>query len=336
MAATDYQARIAAQIEQFREPGALSKLPSIYRYWTQRHIVPRIKHVFGIGSIFDAYFDAIKAAAERKAPAGAIATLFSMGAGDCALEINIAARLKAAGLTNSRVVCIELSPLRLARAKAAASGRGVADFMDFAEGDLNSWRANETVDVFMAHHTLHHVEALESLYDEMAAAMEENSVFLTADMIGRNGHQRWPEVLGWIQHLWQIMPDRYKFQFQFKKWHEAYLDWDCSISGFEGIRAQEVLPLLLRNFDYDRFLGFGGIIDPFIERGYGHNLDPENGKDTEFIDFVENLNQTLLETGRIKPTMMIGAFRKGVGKQSCFGPLTPAFCVRKPDSQPGL
>ena len=160
--------------------------------------------------------------------------------------------------------------------------------------------------------------------------MHEGSVISTADMIGRNGHMRWPETLKWIEHLWAIMPDQYKFNFQFRVEHSEYLNWDCSRTGFEGIRAQDVLPLMVSRFGFTNFLGCGGVIDPFIERGYGHNIDADNPKDAAFIDFVEELNQVLLEAGAIKPTMMYACMRKTAVECSHYRGLTPELCVRVP------
>jgi hypothetical protein len=326
--AASYADRVTQQIHQFTNTAALWKLPPIYSYWNRKYVVPRVQRVSGAGSIFDAYFNAIATAAQAKG--GKRTVLYSIGAGDCTVETMLAKRLRAAKITNARVICLELSPVRLERARRGATAMGVADLMEFEETDLNVWRASEPVEVFIAHHTLHHLVELETIYDAIKAAMTDESVFLTADMIGRNGHQRWPEALSWIEQLWAVMPDRYKLNFQFRSYHENYLDWDCSTSGFEGIRAQDVLPLLVERFGYDWFAGYGGVIDPFVERGYGQNLDPDDPADTGFIDLVENLNQTLLEAGKLTPTMMVASFRKGGGQSKVFAGLTPERSVRRP------
>ncbi len=328
--AEDYANRVSQQIAQFATPAALWKLPPIYFYWNRKHIVPRVVDVFGTDSIFTAYFNALAAAAARKP--GQRVVLYSIGAGDCTVEIGLAQRLAAEGTKDARIVCLELSPIRLDRARRVAASKGVAELMEFRVTDLNVWTAPEPVDVFIAHHTLHHLVELEAIYDAMYAAMTPESVFLTADMIGRNGHQRWPETLKWIDQLWAIMPKRYRQNFQFNQVHQRYLDWDCSTSGFEGIRAQDVLPLLVQRFGFDSFVGYGGIIDPFVERGYGQNFDPEDREDTSFIDLVEDLNQTLLETGRITPTIMMAAFRKEKGLSRTFGGVTPERACRYADA----
>lgn len=323
-----YAARVSQQIQQYVNTGALWKLPPIYSYWNRRYIAPRLEAVSGQHNIFDIYFEAIAAAASAKN--GERAVLYSIGAGDGTVEVQIAKRLKVGGIGNARVVCLELSPVRLDRARKSAEWNDVTGLMEFVETDLNSWQAPEEVDVFLAHHTLHHLVELEKIFESIKAGMTQDSVFLTADMIGRNGHRRWPETLEWIDQIWATMPSRYKLNFQFNEFHEKYLDWDCSTSGFEGIRAQDVLPEIVKRFGFDWYIGYGGIIDPFIERGYGQNFDPDNREDTAFIDLVEHLNQTLLETGRITPTMMMAAFRKNQGQSRAVEGITPERSVRAP------
>jgi hypothetical protein len=323
-----YQERVAKQIGQFNNVAMLWKLPPIYQYWSNRYIKPRFKAVFGKDSIFDAYYDAIAAAAARYPERQAI--LCSIGTGDCQIEIQLAARLKLANVRNVRIICLELSSVRLDRARALARDCDVDPLLDLRETDLNHWEPRELVDVFMAHHSLHHLVSLEAIYDTMVETMYPDGVFLTADMIGRNGHQRWPETLHWIEQIWHFAPKHYKYNFQFNRFHENYLDWDCSRSGFEGVRAQEVLPLLVERLDFDAFIGYGGIIDPWVDRGYGQSLDPNNPADTAFIDFMEELNQTLIEADKIKPTMMMAHFTlPNRGAKRTWNGLTPARAVRQ-------
>ena len=47
---------------------------------------------------------------------------------------------------------------------------------------------------------------------------------------------------------------------------EQYENWDCSEEGFEGIRAQDILKLLNKNFYFKKFLAYGNLIDIFIDR----------------------------------------------------------------------
>ena len=62
----------------------------------------------------------------------------------------------------------------------------------------------------------------------------------------------------------------------------------------------------------------------------GHNFDPNNPKDLEFIDRVHELDQRLIDEGRIKPTHMIAAMKVQPIHQRVDRYLTPEFCVRRP------
>jgi hypothetical protein len=112
-----------------------------------------------------------------------------------------------------------------------------------------------------------------------------------------------------------------------------YEDWDCSAEGFEGIRSQEILPLLREQFQFRLFLGFGNAIDPFIERAFGPNFDAAAEWDRKFIDQIHLRDEQELQSGRLKPTRMLAVLTNASNSVQCAfrGNLTPEFCVRAPD-----
>ena len=52
--------------------------------------------------------------------------------------------------------------------------------------------------------------------------------FITSDMIGRNGHQRWPEALAIVQEFWRELPKAYRYNLLCRATRTQYLNWDCS------------------------------------------------------------------------------------------------------------
>jgi len=98
---------------------------------------------------------------------------------------------------------------------------------------------------------------------------------LIHDMIGRNCHQRWPEALKEVHRFWKELPTEYRYNRQLNRHEELYDNWDCSIEGFEGICAQDILPLLLERFDFHLFIGFANVVYLFIDRGFGHNFNAD-------------------------------------------------------------
>jgi hypothetical protein len=150
-------------------------------------------------------------------------------------------------------------------------------------------------------------------------------------MIGRNGHQRWPEALKFVNRLWNELPDKYKYNHGMKCIEKAFPNTDYSEMGFEGIRAQDILPLLTKRFSFEMFVGFGNIIDIFIDRAYGPNFDRADDRDRSFIDRVQEIDQREIESGHIKPTHMLAAMmKKPVSHAKFYKHLSPEFCTRRP------
>lgn len=323
-----YQDRVNNQLKQYAEPSALVKLPKIYHYWMQHHVIPKIKSVFHVNNALDFYVDnIIKTISHNKDKQ----QIFSVGSGDCKLEVLIAKRIQQTGFLNFTIECSDISQARLTKGIKLAEEEGVINFLSFEANDINSIRFNKKYSIILAHHSLHHIVELEKLIEQIKHSLTEYGRVITIDMIGRNGHMRWPEALNIIEPLWAALPERYKFNHQFKTQHTSFINWDCSTKGFEGIRSQDILPLLLKNFAAESFFAYGNLIDVFVERGYGHNFDVNLDVDLRFIDFVELLNNILIESGYLKPTMMWAVFGRSssVHKQIHYKNRSAEFCIRQ-------
>src|SRR5262249_46889203 len=183
----------------------------------------------------------------------------------------------------------------------------------------------------IASHSLHHVVELEHLLDQARSALEPCGRFVINDMIGRNGHMRWPEALAIVELIWATTPVRYRYNQQLSRFEELYENWDCSAVGFEGIRAQDILPLLLKRFYPAEFLGFANVIGLFVDRAFGHNLNPGLEEDRVFIDRVAQLDDLFIDLGVVKPTQMIASFDIEPTEERYFKHCSPKFCVRDPE-----
>ena len=197
--------------------------------------------------------------------------------------------------------------------------------------DLTDSRTDERFDVVIANQCLHHILELERVFERISAIMAPDGVFLTSDMIGRNGHMRWPEARELIDRFWEELPKAYRYHRLLRRQENRFQDWDCSITGFEGIRAQDILPLLVQRFDFEFFYAFGNVIDPFVDRGFGPNFDADAEWDRDFIDRVHAADEAAFDAGTIKPTHMIAAMRHRQGLvPRVWKSRTPESCVRVP------
>ncbi|KQP14001.1 hypothetical protein ASF26_18690 [Methylobacterium sp. Leaf93] len=321
-----YSNRIQAQIAQHAY-APIHDSPKIADWVNGQFLTPMLSKIFDATSIAEIYAIELAKAVERTGSD----TIVSLGAGDGAQEIAILQAADTLGLLRFRIICLELSQILIDRGTAAVKAAGLSDRLTLHRADLNSELAlvDGPFAGFIAHHSLHHIEALETLFDGVEEYMHSEGVFVTFDMIGRNGHMRWPEVLGPVRDIWRRLPIRLKRDHGQGCDDLWFTDWDCSIEGFEGVRAQDILPLLNRKFRFERFLSWGGLSDVFIDRRFGYNFDPAVTADLEFIKSVVNSEDQLIASGRIFPTQMAAVMRS---KRSITAPVKAIFFGnRSPD-----
>lgn len=323
----EYQAKIQQQIDQYREVDNIHDLPEIFHYWSNKHIRPRLNTVVGVDSVTDFYAKPLLTAAN--ACAAEPPRFLSIGAGDCSVEIAVTKRLVELGLSNFSMECLELSPVLVERAVAQAQTEKVSHLLFPIQTDINKWEASgPRYCAVMANHSLHHLSELEKIFDSVKTGLMPHGMFVTNDMIGRNGHMRWPETLEWIERIWAFLPDRYKYNQQLKRFEREFVNWDCSKEGFEGIRAQDILPLLIDRFHFKNFLSFGGIVDVFVDRAFGHNFDAASPQDRALIDFIQLLNDLFIDSGVVKPTTMFAVMGLGPCSTQQWRCWSPRFVVR--------
>jgi SAM-dependent methyltransferase len=263
-------------------------------------------------------------AALRRSSVSAPATAIS--------KSDIAGQLLADGLQDFSIDCLEINENMIERARARAGDAALAGKLRFLQQDFNRWRPQPgQYDVIMANQSLHHVLELEHLFDSVRQGLAPGGLFLTSDMIGRNGHQRWPEALELVNGFWPELPESYRFNQLLRRREPSYINHDCSTSGFEGIRAQDILPLLLERFNFELFVPYGNIVFVFVDRPFGHNFDAAGEWDRDFIDRVHAADEEAMLSGRIKPTSMLAAMTlEPVATRLRDPRLTPRFCVRPP------
>ncbi len=323
----DYQARLDSEMRRFADDLDVHALPDIYHYWSNTYLRPQLE-AFGYSNPEDFFVKELAKLRERF-PTEPL-RITSLGCGNCDLEVGIARGLLAAGVNDFTIDCVDITQAMLDRGRALAEATGVADNIRPIAGDFNDWRPDGRYHAVIANQSLHHVTELETLYDRIVAALLPEGRMLVSDMIGRNGHQRWPEALAIVREFWAELPDAYRYHMQLRREEEQFLDWDCSVEGFEGIRSQDVLPLLIERFGFERFIAYANVVDPFIDRGFGHHFAKQTAWDRDFIDRVHARDEAGIVAGEITPVHMLAVLclDRGVRPQ-VLGHLTPEFCVRR-------
>ena len=321
-----YGERLATEQAIFENNVDVHQLPPIFHYWSNRYLRPKCE---GFGFSHPDDFFAVHLA--RTVVPGRRARFLSIGAGNCDTEVRVAKLLLERGVRDFSVECVDLNEAMLARGRALAAAEGLSGQIITTAADFNDWVPEGRFDAVMANQSLHHVVALEHLFETIARCMAPHALFMASDMIGRNGHQRWPEALAIVRGFWRELPESYRYNLQTRRQESEFVDWDCSVSGFEGIRAQDILRLLVERFEFDLFLPFANVIDPFIDRSFGHHFDPQAEWDRGFIDRVHARDEEEMARGHLTPTHMMAVMcvgRHGEGRFLDGKP--PGSCIRLP------
>lgn len=323
----DYRARAAREAELFGNQVFIHDLPAAFHYWSHTWIRPKLEP-FGFSSpvgMFGKYL------AERCAAATAGGRFISIGAGNCDIEIGLAAELMERGFRGFSFECLELNETMLERGRAEAERRGLLAWMRFTAADFNTWTAAAPYDAVIANQSLHHVVELEHLFSAIHEALAPDGVLVVSDVIGRNGHQRWPEALAIVHEYWRRLPPSYRYNIPLRRYEEMYLNHACSDASFEGIRAQDILGLLVERFHFHLCIAFGNIIDPFVDRSFGFHFDMSSEWDRDFIREIHQRDESEFARGTIKPAHLLAVLgREPRGELLHHPPFTPEFCLRAP------
>jgi SAM-dependent methyltransferase len=326
LTSTDQSRRMEYELRLFSAAKNIHQLPSISDHWFQKHISPALEP-FGFRTSIELMRTYI--ARMCKAAPSKTCRILTIAAGECAPEINIAEWLRENSIENFHFECLDVNQDVLLRAQQSAASKGFVAEFEFRRVDMNGWTPTHSYDVILAIQCLHHLTNLEDIFETIHQALDPAGFFITDDMIGRNGHKRWPEAKIHVDTFWKELPDRYKYNHAFQTQDLVPDDRDFSVDCFEGIRSQDILKLLVKRFHFEFFLGFANVIDVFVDRLYGPNFDPDADWDRDFIDRVHALDVNEIDSGRIKPTHMYAAMTKDLPyRPKFYKHWSPEFCIR--------
>lgn len=333
MLADRYKLSLTEELRHYESCIDVHDLPGIFHYWTNTHILPKLLP-FGFSSPAQMFAQYLQEQCDLEPNRSK--RFVSLGCGNCDLEITLALQLQrqlqAQGRDSDFIFdCLDVNPAMLERGRAAAEEKGIGGCLSFIHADLNTWSPAAEYDAAIANQSLHHVVNLEHLCERVRDSLRPDGSFVISDMIGRNGHQRWPEALAIVHEFWQGLPPSYRFNRNALRYEDLFEDFDCSGEGFEGVRAQDILPVLLANFEFRVFIPFGNVIDPFVDRSFGPNFDPSIRWDREFIDAVHARDEAEISAGRLTPTHILAVAGTKAGTKAAMPRQVVEASVRAPD-----
>ena len=209
-----------------------------------------------------------------------------------ALSVELAERFEA----------FDISPEAVQVARSEAEKAGFGERIDYDAHDLNVIELEAgRYDAVFATQTLHHIEALEHLLDEVHAALTPDGQLVVNEYVGPVRFQFPDQRLPLMNELLLALPESHRRNLrtgQLK--HEVVRPVEREVyrvDPSESIRSDEIVGLIEERFEIVYRADFGGTLLQFVLADIAGNFDPADPKDVAMIDLVCLYEQTLIEQG---------------------------------------
>ena len=228
----------------------------------------------------------------------------SLGCGTGELE-RLALRAEAVDLFDA----YDISPGAIESAKKAAIEAGNLERINYKVTDLNHIQLKgDAYDAAFASMSIHHIQALENVFESVRASLKPSGLFIINEYIGPTRFQLPPVQMRLINDMLEILPQRLRkiirggqITSDIKHIHKVDpLTWFDENDPSEAVRSGEIMALLERFFTVLEFKPYGGSLLQFIVEDIVGNFDDNDQEDRAWLEMLEFVENTLEEYGVIK------------------------------------
>lgn len=242
--------------------------------------------------------------------------LLSLGCGYGGVDLQVARNLR----RPHELIALDLNPTIYRQALSRAESEGLN--IKFKCVDLNFVEIQPaSFDVIYAFASLHHVLNLEHLFSAIHRGLKDGGWLVVLDIIGKTQVLHWRENVEFAAELLRKMPRRYRpgNAPAWKSWLQPFDPYSIiprytepsDQIGMEGIRQEEIEGLLdhwfkaEKVFRYNAFMRLIGT-NPHL----GGRLDPSRKADRRFLDHLIALDHQQVQSGKLRPTELLGVYTK--------------------------
>ena len=192
---------------------------------------------------------------------------------------------------------------------------GIDHLIDYKVEDINTIKLPPNAyDIIFGWHSLHHLEKLEEVLEEISNALKDDGVFIVNEYVGPSRYQFSDKQIKLMNWLLDCLPDNYKTSFSdgkirghtYRENPEVIIKSDPT----ESIRSDEILEVLGQNFEKIFQRDYGGTLLQFALDDIVGNFDPNNLKDAVFLEFIYSVEKLLIEEKVITSDFIFGIYKK--------------------------
>lgn len=224
--------------------------------------------------------------------------VLSLGSGFCGHELDLARLMPGP----YEITCTDINGEIFEQARATAEREGLA--LQFELADLNFIEIEpQRYHMIFAHAALHHVINLERLFQQVKRGLVRGGIFHVVEVIGMNRKLIWDENERFANALLDALPETLTKGIRLAvPFHEG---------GMEGVRQQDILPLIRENFEPCFELQHGAIMR-FIctHTELGKLLAPSSSPEAKAaLEFLINCDDSAVRNGVLRALELWGVYR---------------------------
>lgn len=182
--------------------------------------------------------------------------------------------------------------------------------VDLIEANVNElFDLDERWDIILCVSALHHVVELEKLFKFCHLSLNKGGEFWSiGENIGKNGNRLWPDALNVANSFFSDLPERYRLNRHTGNVDLEIPDSDYSVGCFEGIRSQEIEPVMDIWFQQDHIYRINCFLWRVMNLAYSDNYDLTNLEDRKWISRAVQAEYSFFRSGG-RGTELHGVYR---------------------------
>jgi SAM-dependent methyltransferase len=147
--------------------------------------------------------------------------------------------------------------------------------LDLIEANVNALKfSGEQWDVILCVSALHHLVELENVVKFCHDSLSDGGEFWSiGEYVGRNGNRLWPDARLKANTLFEQLPEQFRFNHHTRQLDCEVPDNDYSVGCFEGIRSEDIEPVLDRWFHPEDVYRRNCFLWRLVNLAYSDNYD---------------------------------------------------------------
>lgn len=210
----------------------------------------------------------------------------------------------------------DIAPGAIEMAREAAAAANIRTINYEARDVEASDFGNGVYDAIWFNGSLHHIEALETVLENVRKALKPNGLLFLHEYVGADRFAFPVEQRQAIERAFLLIPDAYRKSFAPHDFGEVASlpplpdpDEVKRADPSEAVRSSAILPIVSTLFDTLALNTSGGTLLQFLLSGIAGNFRADDPKSMAILDMLFRIEDTLIDTGHLPSDFVVCAAR---------------------------